>query len=399
MTQTSNYIVPIAEVIPNLNYSSLISMLNLIGKQTGIAKIKTLHFSWDMFISGGGIVFVEERNEFFITLKRKVKIHKLHTRPDILQVLAKAPNNSLETCHLLGEIYEQDRDVSLLVFKEILLENLLAIALERNFSFEWRPWASEPRVILPIWQLADLENAIAKVVKQWQSFQHVRHPFQTVQLLDTECSIAQIPLFAQVTNGKYRISEIADHFQQHISRTALKLDNLAENRTVAILPIPKKSSAINQREIEQREIEQESEISSESSRKSLVVPKVMIVDDSPVLLKQFGDLLTSWGYQLVLVNDSAQATQKMLSEKPDIVFMDINMPNLNGFELLRQIRRQPTLVATPLVLVTSENSITNSFRAKWASCRFLSKPHTASDIKDFREQVKAVLQEIAPLSK
>ncbi len=394
MTQTSNYIVPIAEILPDLNYSSLISMLNLIGKQTGIAKIKTSHFSWNMFISGGGIAFIEERNEFFVTLKRKLKTHKLHIRPDILQVLAKAPANSLETCHLLGEIYEQDRDASLLVFKEILLENLLAIALEKSSSLEWRPWASEPKVILPIWQLTDLENAIAKVVKQWQSFHHVRHPFQTVQLLDTECSIAQIPLFAQVTNGQYRISEISDHFQQHISRTALKLDKLAENRTVAILPMPKRSPATNQ-----REIEQESEILPESSNKRSIIPKVMIVDDSPLLLKQFGDLLTSWGYQLILVDDSAQATQKMLSEKPAIVFMDINMPNLNGFELLKQIRRQPTLTATPLVLVTSENSITNNFRAKWASCRFLSKPHTASDIKDFREQVRAVLQELAPLSK
>jgi CheY-like chemotaxis protein len=347
-----------------------------------------------MFISGGGIVFIEERNEFFITLKRKLKIHKLHTRPDILQILAKAPKNSLETCHLLGEIYEQDRDVSLVVFKEILLENLLAIALEKKFSLEWLPWASEPRVILPIWQLTDLENAIAKVVKQWQSFHHVRHPFQTIQLLDPECSIAQIPLFVQVTNGKYRISEIADHFQQHILRTALKLDNLAENRTVAILPIPKRFPATNQ-----LEIDQEIEILPESSDKALISPKVMIVDDSPLLLKQFGDLLTSWGYQLILVNDSVLATQKMLSEKPDVVFMDINMPNLNGFELLRQIRRQPTLATTPLVLVTSENSITNNFRAKWASCRFLSKPHTANDIKDFREQVKSVLQELAPLSK
>ncbi|MBD2151068.1 response regulator [Pseudanabaena sp. FACHB-1277] len=392
MTQTTNYIVPIAEIIPDLNYSSLISMLNLIGKQTGIAKIKTSRFAWNIFLSGGDIAFIEERNEFFVSLKRKLKIHKLHIRPDILEILAKAPANSLETCHLLGEIYEQDRDVSLIVFKEILLENLLAIALEKNFSLEWRPWTSEPKVILPIWQLSDLENAVAKVVKQWQAFNHVRHPFQTVQLLDTECSISQIPLFAQVTNGKYRISEIADHFQQHISRTALKLDKLAENRTVAILPLPKRSPAINP-----RDSEQESEIISELSHRRSGSPKVMIVDDSPVLLKQFGDLLTSWGYQLILINDSAQATQKMLSEKPAVVFMDINMPNLNGFELLKQIRRQPTLAATPLVLVTSENSITNNFRAKWASCRFLSKPHTANDIKDFREQVRAVLQELAPL--
>ena len=126
-------------------------------------------------------------------------------------------------------------------------------------------------------------------------------------------------------------------------------------------------------------------------------PKVMIVDDSPVLLKQFGNLLTSWGYQMTLVNDSAKATQQIMAEKPDIVFMDINMPNLNGFELIKQIRRQSSLTNIPLVLVTSENSITNNFRAKWANCRFLSKPRTSDDIKEFREQVRAILQEFAPI--
>ena len=123
----------------------------------------------------------------------------------------------------------------------------------------------------------------------------------------------------------------------------------------------------------------------------------MIVDDSPVLLKQFGNLLSGWGYQLSLVEDSAKATSQMLLEKPDVVFMDINMPNLNGFDLIKQIRRQPSLANVPLVLVTSENSITNNFRAKWANCRFLSKPRTSEDIQEFREQVRVILQEFAPI--
>ncbi|MFZ4727128.1 MAG: response regulator, partial [Pseudanabaena sp.] len=115
-------------------------------------------------------------------------------------------------------------------------------------------------------------------------------------------------------------------------------------------------------------------------------------------LKQFGNLITSWGYQLSLVNDSVNATRQMLSEKPDIVFMDINMPNLNGFDLIKQIRRQPSLASIPLVLVTSENTITNNFRAKWANCRFLSKPLKSDDIQEFREQVRTILQDFVSQS-
>jgi CheY-like chemotaxis protein len=87
----------------------------------------------------------------------------------------------------------------------------------------------------------------------------------------------------------------------------------------------------------------------------------------------------------------------MLLAKPNIVFIDINMPKLNGFDLIKQIRRQPSLAKLPLVLVTSENTITNNFRAKWANCRFLSKPRTSDDVQEFREQVQTLLQEFVPL--
>ena len=159
------------------------------------------------------------------------------------------------------------------------------------------------------------------------------------------------------------------------------------------MPIPKRSPNVNETLI----IDESLDDSLDENLATRSQPKVMIVDDSPVLLKQFGNLLSGWGYQLSLVEDSAKATSQMLLEKPDVVFMDINMPNLNGFDLIKQIRRQPSLANVPLVLVTSENSITNNFRAKWANCRFLSKPRTSEDIQEFREQVRVILQEFAPI--
>jgi CheY-like chemotaxis protein len=382
-----NQVVPVGEVIPDLTYSSLLVMMRLIMSQTGVAKVETAYSSWKIFIHSGGIAFIEDQQEFFPTLIRKLKAQKVQLPAKLAQAISLKTNKSIERYHLLSEIYAVDRENCLSVFKEILFENLLAISLEKKFSLFWKTLPSDTKVVLPIWQLADLEKAIAKVSEQWRGFNHVRHPYQTVQLLDTECGIAQVPLFTQVTNGKYRISEIADRFQQHITRTALKLDKLAENRTVAILPLTKRLIDINSLAIDDK-LDEENEKPQ---------PKVMIVDDSPVLLKQFGNLLASWGYQMTLVDDSAKATQQILNEKPDIVFMDINMPHLNGFELIKQIRRQSSLTNVPLVLVTSENSITNNFRAKWANCRFLSKPRTSDDIKEFREQVRSILQEFAPI--
>jgi CheY-like chemotaxis protein len=377
-------IVPVDQIIPDLTYASLMAMLKLLKHHIGTVNIATPHLSWKIFIHRGSIAFIEDESDFLPTLKRKLQIPKIHFPEDILINSTSQPLNIIETCEFLGKLYAQDRQNCLMIFKEILLENLLAISLEKKFSMLWQPLMLDNPIILPIWQINNLEKAIAKATKQWRTFTYVHHPYQMVQLLDPTCEIAQFPAFTQVTNGKYRISEIADCFQQHITRTALKLDKLAENLTVAILPLTLRSSEVS----EEIDLDQTQEMRSQ--------PKVMIVDDSPLLLKQFGNLLTSWGYQLSLVNDPANATRQMLSEKPDIVFMDINMPNLNGFDLIKQIRRQPSLASIPLVLVTSENTITNNFRAKWANCRFLSKPLKADDMQGFREQVRTILQDFAP---
>jgi hypothetical protein len=56
------------------------------------------------------------------------------------------------------------------------------------------------------------------------------------------------------------------------------------------------------------------------------------------------------------------------------------------------------LAAIPLVLVTAENSMTNSFRARWASCRFIVKPRTSDETEKFREGLRAILRDVAPLS-
>jgi CheY-like chemotaxis protein len=381
-------IIPVDQIIPNLTYASLMTMLKLLKNHIGTVNIESPHFSWKIFIHCGSIAFIEDESDFLSTLKRKLQIQKNNFPQHILLSSTSKPLDSIETCKLLGKLYAQDRENYLTIFKEILLENLLAISLEKTFSMLWKPLVLDNPIILPIWQINELEKAIAKATKQWRTFTHVRHPYQMVQLLDPECEIAQVSLFNQVTNGKCRISEIADSLQQHITRTALKLDKLAENCTVAILPLTLRSSDINNEDLV---IEKAREVRSQQ-------PKVMIVDDSPLLLKQFGNLLANWGYQLCLVNDSANATRQILSEKPDIVFMDINMPNLNGFDLTKQIRREPSLASIPLVLITSENTITNNFRAKWANCRFLGKPLKSDDIQEFQEQVRTILQDFASKS-
>ncbi|MGJ3250495.1 MAG: response regulator [Elainellaceae cyanobacterium] len=127
------------------------------------------------------------------------------------------------------------------------------------------------------------------------------------------------------------------------------------------------------------------------------VPEIMIVDDSPMILKQFKNLVTKWGYQATICQTPSTALQTMLCSNPAIIFLDINMPEITGFDLVKQIRRRPELATVPLIMLTADKTLSNNWRSQWSGCRFLTKPLTPQEVPQFQMDLKTLLKELAPL--
>ncbi|WAL61900.1 response regulator [Thermocoleostomius sinensis] len=130
---------------------------------------------------------------------------------------------------------------------------------------------------------------------------------------------------------------------------------------------------------------------------SRATPEILVVDDSPLLLKQFENLVTRWGYQVNTSINPETVIEKMLDIHPAIVFLDINMPGISGFDLVKQIRRCPEFTTIPLIILTAEKTLTNNWRARWSGCRFLSKPLAASEVSQFQMELRLLLEEMVPL--
>ncbi|MDJ0746777.1 MAG: response regulator [Xenococcaceae cyanobacterium MO_167.B27] len=135
----------------------------------------------------------------------------------------------------------------------------------------------------------------------------------------------------------------------------------------------------------------------EETPKSLA-PEIVIVDDSPVLLKQFSSVATGLGYRVRGCDDAVKAIDILLESEPVVIFLDVNMPNLSGFQLMKQIRLQPKLSSIPLVILTAEKRMMNQQRAKWSKSEFLSKPLNSEDRLRFVSELKTLLQSLAPIT-
>lgn len=111
------------------------------------------------------------------------------------------------------------------------------------------------------------------------------------------------------------------------------------------------------------------------------IRKILIVDDSRTELYFLSDLLNKNGYLVRTAENGEQALAAIEQERPDLVLMDIVMPGLNGFQLTRQITRNPAYRELPIIVCTSKSQETDKLWAMRQGARdYVTKPVDPHDL-------------------
>lgn len=119
-------------------------------------------------------------------------------------------------------------------------------------------------------------------------------------------------------------------------------------------------------------------------------PRVLIVDDDISARDTFEALLFSEGYELVFASNGAQALAKASSSVPDLVLLDVMMPEMDGFEVCLHLRESPLLALVPVIMVTSLDDRASRLRGIEAGADdFISKP---VDGVELRARVNTVVR-------
>ncbi len=108
---------------------------------------------------------------------------------------------------------------------------------------------------------------------------------------------------------------------------------------------------------------------------------VACIDDSPTVLNAIQKFLGDQSLSVVAINDPVKALMQIVRSKPDLILLDITMPNLDGYELCSLLRRHPHYRRTPIVMVTGNTGLIDRARAKLVRASdYLTKPFTQSDL-------------------
>ncbi|MGF1542298.1 MAG: response regulator [Pleurocapsa sp.] len=117
-------------------------------------------------------------------------------------------------------------------------------------------------------------------------------------------------------------------------------------------------------------------------------PLIVCIDDSKQVCQTMKSVLTQANYDFYDITEAIQAVPTLISKKPDLIFLDIGMPIMNGYEVCTQIKRVSQLKDIPLVMLTGKDGILDRMRAKVVGATaFMSKPIDQAKILDIAKEL------------
>ncbi|MBN8581781.1 MAG: response regulator [Anaerolineae bacterium] len=115
---------------------------------------------------------------------------------------------------------------------------------------------------------------------------------------------------------------------------------------------------------------------------------VMIIEDEADAAELFSEMMRLNGFRVIKMFSSAPAIPMITQEKPDVILLDVMMPDISGLEVLRYIRREPELSAIP-VIILSAKSMPSDIRTgiEAGASMYLTKPVGFQDLKNAVQKV------------
>lgn len=231
--------------------------------------------------------------------------------------------------------------------------------------------------------LIDVEQAIAEIQEIWQAWQNpllvnyspnkapiIKQPEQ----LRKRRSAEVYQTLTKLLDGQHTLRDVAVETKRDVVAVTRSLLPCIQLRWVELTTIPDLPPPLPTpvgRGIPE----------TPSIRTNSTGPLIACVDDSPLVCKTMESLLTTAGYRFVAVNDPLRAIAILLTRKPDVIFLDLVMPNANGYEICEQLRKLSCFRNTPILILTGNDGFVDRFRAKVVGASdFLSKPVDAQKV-------------------
>lgn len=109
--------------------------------------------------------------------------------------------------------------------------------------------------------------------------------------------------------------------------------------------------------------------------------RVLIIDDSATIIAVLGKMLRQNGYEVLAAADAETGIERARADQPDLIYLDIVLPGMNGFDALRALRRDPATKSTPVIMISGNAQATEQFYVRRIGADdFMKKPFGRGEV-------------------
>lgn len=235
--------------------------------------------------------------------------------------------------------------------------------------------------------LLDVGKLITDVQQKWQKWQDARIAdrspnraavIKQPERLQQQTSPATYQSLTALLDGKQTLRDLAVQRKRDVLEITVSLLPYIQAGLVELVAVPDLPSPFPNLQVAKMAATVPPEpAGTESSQNFLIA----CIDDSPAVCQTMEKILTGGGYGFVSVQDPLRAIATLLTRKPDLIFLDLVMPNTNGYEICSQLRKVSFFKTTPIIILTGNDGVIDRFRAKMVgSTDFLGKPVDAETV-------------------
>ncbi len=265
------------------------------------------------------------------------------------------------------------------IIEQVTEECLLELCLDGGMTMEWQEKGeidSSPFAYflsLPPSEILEINNRVRKLSQLWWK-EGWRQPNLAPLLSAKGKTMVKDALQRGYLNGYYTMWDLAASLKQPIEAVAKSLKDWENKGLITFVtpppeeeettPLPTKTADKSSQEAE--------------SRDNYLIA---CIDDSPVLLQTLKKTLEGAGFATLLINEPMTGLGKILEHKPDLIILDLNLPNASGHSVCRFLRESPVFQNTPIIILSAKDGTLDKTKAKLAGATdFIPKPPVAEDL-------------------
>lgn len=251
--------------------------------------------------------------------------------------------------YLLLGLWLKQKQISQEQVTQMIRDSVTEVLFDIMQAGEKR-YQAQPENSLPLQLLLiDVEQAFTTAQNLWQSWQaaNLTHispnnspMLKRPELLQQQTSTLTYQKLSALLDGQCTLRDLAVQMKRLVCDITPSLLTYIQAGIVELVDIPDlpepKFSALPATPIQS----------------ALLKPVIACIDDSPIICQTLEYIITQAGYQCLAIQDPLRAISTLLSSKPDLIFLDLVMPNVNGYEICTSLRKLSAFHDTPIVILS-----------------------------------------------